>query len=61
VTDRPALPILGPGEPIPDIKTTEHTYNWLHVGGFALWIISPMTLHEAVEAMALAYEVVNKP
>lgn len=39
----------------PEITVTDHTYNWLHTGGFGLWIIEGMNLHQAIEAMALAY------
>jgi hypothetical protein len=62
VAERPAPAILGGPEPISEgMVAKDHLYNWLHVGGFALWIISPMTLHEAMAQMALAYEAVNKP
>ena len=38
-----------------DAKTTRHTYNWLNIGGIGLWIISTMTLEDALKDILVAY------
>ena len=62
VDTKPDLPPLSAGPtPIPDTLAIERVrYQWLHTGGFGLWIIEGMTLLDAVEAMALAYEAAHK-
>lgn len=53
---RPPLPVLNAGEAIPaDLTTTRITYNWHHTGAQGLWIPQGETLHDAINAMALAY------
>lgn len=62
VTERPQLPKLRTGPPVAlggEIAVRDHTYNWLHTGGFGLWIIEGMNLHEAMEQLALAYVTVH--
>lgn len=61
---KPDLPPLsaGPMTEVPSTLSIERVrYQWLHTGGFGLWIVEGMTLLDAVTAMALAYEQVNKP
>lgn len=41
--------------PMPDLEVTTHTYHWLHMGGYALWIIDTLNAHDAIKEMAVAY------
>lgn len=37
-------------------EITSHTYHWIHIGPFALWVHETLNRDQALHALAQAYE-----